>query len=1132
MSKIYNPTSYFFVDQTQLTTVVNPDNSIDQANLNNLATDAFGPVSSNPTAQFRTTSKVHSSNKTKVFAICDGRILIQPNAGNSSKVNLILKPNNPFSSLKIKYFVYRGVDMGDLIGNLLLQPKNTNDPDQPIFLQRIWDEYISFALSVNNPDGVNTPPDLFPSFLIGYDPDNQPQASLIDDYFYNSINPISSLGFELPECHIGDHIGNFTGTIGLDVVLDYGDSHLENQEELFKLDLAFARADEFKFDLTSLTDVTNNGVTISSAIRQQRLKEYSRQFLDAAAFWGSHVDCGTIKLYNNATSVNDYDNVFKLVLNKFLTANKVYVYITEKRGRSYNFYSENSSKTVSGFTATPGKCLTSGWPLIIADTPVSTVTPNSKYAAQISLQFNIDFKTPVDNRRVYFDVIAPSNDVKNYLLAQKPIAGTSGDTLPLSIKLQTHGTKFSSTFLIINSYLTQDPDINYYEDLWPANFTSNLKLPPAPADLSYWSTYDKNVLLNLSPKLNIGASMQTKVVIDTGSSGTTTKKRRLFISAIKGNSYHTSEFDKLNSDNLAAGISNSTSSMEDYSLILYKDKNLSVFKCQLTDDTGSGPSFTFNALCLIHLTDFEVKKRFFNLGITDEQYNSLFTGLPPFIDNVFFSLQEVLDSSNISVCVNKDYRKYNLGLRYEINDGTVVTNINSLNPIQIYTLDGYYFFSKDFSDYQNFYNEFAKASVEFRPLVADSHTTPPTVAYNGEFGFDWIRVGDNGELLYKDLIKGGYEAPTTIDSNSEFETPGEAFKALKERYEVIPTKILDSPYYVPYLKLFSESYVSGSSIINSSPASPTFADLRVFVRIDEAVGKLEFDYDKTLFNIDKDILSDTQVRPKSIGADKKIRIRCLKDFNENQQIRILAYPPGVTDKQYAKIAGMINVEKNSALYTKELKFVFVLVSTNRTLRPSGRTTGFVQNEEIAMFKNALSQCLINPDFETKFMSVESVHDFNRGGAYFDGIYIKAYASDIYTVLQQKFTNLYPQYQNSYMVFVFNEEAKESNGALLAGKAQPPIGTHSAIIYKGRKIFTLAHEVLHGLGLYHSHRDGEIQSPDQAFVFPAYNDNGSAGLDPTNDANEVTDNYMSYNPSSRTSTWHWQFKTVQSNVSKT
>ena len=144
MSNKYSPSSFFFVDNTNLTT----------ADTANSGTDAFGPISNGATppnyTKFRTTSKIRTTARTKVFAICKGRILILENKANpTTKVNLVLKPDTAtYAPLKIKYFVYRNVDRVDLLDGLLLKAKDTADPFQPVILQKLWDQFIQFTLSL------------------------------------------------------------------------------------------------------------------------------------------------------------------------------------------------------------------------------------------------------------------------------------------------------------------------------------------------------------------------------------------------------------------------------------------------------------------------------------------------------------------------------------------------------------------------------------------------------------------------------------------------------------------------------------------------------------------------------------------------------------------------------------------------------------------------------------------------------------------------------------------------------------------------------------------------------------------------------------------------------------------------
>ena len=65
--------------------------------------------------------------------------------------------------------------------------------------------------------------------------------------------------------------------------------------------------------------------------------------------------------------------------------------------------------------------------------------------------------------------------------------------------------------------------------------------------------------------------------------------------------------------------------------------------------------------------------------------------------------------------------------------------------------------------------------------------------------------------------------------------------------------------------------------------------------------------------------------------------------------------------------------------------------------------------------------------------------------------------------------------------------------------------------------TLTYEVLHGLGLSHTHADGHpIQEPDRKYTYQY----------------RTTDNIMKYNSSGiddRCNTWHWQWEILRRNI---
>jgi len=1084
MSNNYSPQSHFFVED------ININNALDS----NYELDAFGPVKNNLATQYRTTSIIRADSITKVFAICKGRILIQPTTDDDTKVNLILKPHAIYTPLKIKYFIYRGINKSDLIIEESLKPKDLNDANQPSFLRNIWDAYISLNLSSPN----SPQPTVLPPNIIGYYPLNQPPESLIETYFNKGYDNYYS--YELPVCREGDHIGNFTGQLGLDIVLDYGDYQIDSQNELFKLDLTYARKLSHSLDISALLTPT--------AVKEKRYKEYIHLFMDPAAFWGSHIECGNIKLFNNKSGIKTQSDIYTHILRKYQTRNNVYIYIRGERGKSYNYI--NSARKISfeiysnpSQPSIPNESYnTSDWPILIRE--FINTNGGSRYVRCV-MQYDIATATPLIDRHISIDICAPDNDVSSFPKEYKPKTTGIASTEPFDFKIYFNPTISCATFLIINCNLTQTlPQSKYYDNLWPFNIQPTIPKTSIGSNLS-WCTYDKSRMLRLSHTFDIGASIQNKVLFDQGKNiiNNTAKNRRLFIAAIKRSTNHELEYNQLNISDFLQGQKSTPTTSEEYSLLGYNDKDISIYQGVVTE--GNDQIFT---LSLVHDAQFEKRNSYFQLGITDDEYNKLLYGtvsvptsgslLPPDTGEVYIELRET--SGNVI----KDFKKFKVGLNYENSLGVYESTLDQNTPtpgndVFVYTVDGFYFFSKEFSDHQTFYQQFAKASVEFRTKISNN-------PYKGEFGFDWLRVGDNGDRAYEIIVEGGYERPSNGDLNTEFENPDEAYKALKSEYRSLPTQKVDTQYYVPYLNLFSQTF---SNTIVTSPKPPFEAELRVLVEINEALSKLEFDYDHLYFDIDKPILSDKSIRTKGDSIDKTIKITCKQDFSINKEIKILAYPLNSNNKKDAKVAGMVTLRRNGVLNRKTLNTVLIKVRTNI----SGVVEeGIFSNNEKDNLRISHYQALIHGRTEFETLDLLNDQNFKSGGLYIDSnMTINYLEPTLYTYLKSKLNVKY----NTYIkIFSFYVEATYNSGGVIAGRSEG-FGTDSVILYKSKNDLTACHEVFHSLGLHHSHRDGVIRFPEQKYIYPKY----------TSNVNTSTDNYMSYADIYRKSLWDWQLKII-------
>lgn len=434
------------------------------------------------------------------------------------------------------------------------------------------------------------------------------------------------------------------------------------------------------------------------------------------------------------------------------------------------------------------------------------------------------------------------------------------------------------------------------------------------------------------------------------------------------------------------------------------------------------------------------------------------------------------------------------------------------------------------------------AAVYFRPLNT----------WNGEFGFDWLREKDNGlapsnDPAYADIIEGGY-----LDGISDLTggATGTAYAKLKNQYQRLPvtnTGYAVTEYFAPYLTLFPKSFVD--TLPATLLVKPKYeAELKVLVAINGPIDRLEFEYDKNLLTVDKNILSDkTKTNSLVPSVDTSIKITCKKDLTSDKDIKIYCYPKNNMPRI---LAGKIRVLKNDAIARKKQKFVLVRIKTNIVGVGVGKTGSFSPSEKKRL-QEELYQCLITSELkigpildlsgDTKFRLTTDVHgtkiygDYiyqNTSGSnrYTDGN-INEDKSGIFNYVQSIFLRFNPQYRGYYTIFCFNENTFDSFYDPVSGSAAAVPGQVEDIRIKNVFLFngiqgatrgndTIAHEGLHGLGLQHTHNNNTpIREPERIFTF------ADGNYFPA----KSTDNIMSYGNKIKMSTWKWQWDIVRKNV---
>ncbi|WP_314773632.1 type VI secretion system Vgr family protein [Capnocytophaga sputigena] len=467
------------------------------------------------------------------------------------------------------------------------------------------------------------------------------------------------------------------------------------------------------------------------------------------------------------------------------------------------------------------------------------------------------------------------------------------------------------------------------------------------------------------------------------------------------------------------------------------------------------------------------------------------------------------------------------------------------------------------------------AVVYFRPLED----------WRGEFGFDWLREIDDAQTSFIDsnsqqftdenyytILKSGYGDGQHTDL-----TPNEAYEKLKEQYLRHPinkegmTNMNEDEYYVPYLTLFPKSYVD---TINPTPAvSPMYqATLRMLGEITEDIDRLEFGYDETLFELDKKVLSNKSKIEGLEFLQETITITCKEELDSDKEIRLYAYPkrPAVTsytDKKgtrpsadldqlvHRRLAGKIIVVKNDATVRKEEKFVLVKVQTN--IAQGEPEKGFFNPEEKKAFYNTLHQALIIPKVEEYggensevYLNLSADRRFHSGGKYVEREKLKTnfytnqqrqiVKSEFLKYVQEAFFNDPPEnrvrYAGYFTVFAFGVGNPDSGGET-AGEYEllNRVVIASAIkffknvaLYAGRGNNAFCHEALHGLGLYHTHREEKNTiNGREVDTEPIIKDSKKKYVY----KHKTTTNVMSYNQPRNYTTWRWQWSIINPNISE-
>ncbi len=719
----------------------------DMASLTQNASQAFGPVHDPADAnsrqnRFRTTSLFRSLSAVKAYAVVDSLVLLQRDPANNDTVNLVLQPLvQPVAGFTpVRYFIYRGLRLSDFLAGSSgadakkIRAKAGASP----FLTGVWTVF----------EGLNPGVTEMPSTVLGYDPDQQTGTDKLDALFFQVG------GAQLPVVLKGAELGSFhhnagNRDFGCEIVLEEGG---------YEPDLAFARLAEHVIDITGLPTATG-AQRFARTIRQEEILN----FMDPAAFYGLHLhEGGKVEVAGTANPLTGLD-VFDQVVSKFFTRHQLYFDVRSENGSSLNFYGNyddgNGNQVQVGpdpATLVPRSYATHGWPLLILDMSTPVATGESYNTVGLRLRIN-------DNERgvVYIDhgqLLTPASRGA-FVRGTELHSGTAPWTDQMGFRFPNTGPSGARPGvawvlrLVYGRLANPTPTVPVPASvLKTEHYTDNAFGPIDRAGrwagtpgILWFTTQDQRYVdaqsaLGWKQMVECGIAFQTA----------TTSRVLLYASLTASDTHDALEFVPLR------GITDGASSKNSFFAAPGLFANYLLEFDQIADGATTVRTFKL----LQHPTNGFPPSNVLLLGLERAQFDALQAMLANGISPDYLRNLKLVDKSSQVDANGKSFDRYRVGIQgLKTADGEFATEFPAVD-IQVYTVDGQFFFSKLFGDAEplptayarNFEEEKGAREIPARERrIAAVNLGAKTVTIAG---FDWRREVVPGNRIKIDKSTG------------------------------------------------------------------------------------------------------------------------------------------------------------------------------------------------------------------------------------------------------------------------------------------------------------------------------------------------------------------------------------------
>ncbi len=388
----------------------------------------------------------------------------------------------------------------------------------------------------------------------------------------------------------------------------------------------------------------------------------------------------------------------------------------------------------------------------------------------------------------------------------------------------------------------------------------------------------------------------------------------------------------------------------------------------------------------------------------------------------------------------------------------------------------------------------------------------PNDQWKGEFGFDWLRIGDTklfGDNTYETIVSKQYKdsAHTKLEKNGNvykgyFKKDPKQFKALKKKYNSfsLPWAITDSKgnktpedYLIPWMSIYKNQE----------------AKIKLIVDIQEKGDYLEFEKN-TNFVITPTTI-DISGKKGMLKPKGEITIKCISEFAKDETITVHACQKDAKGNITKIEAGKITVWANDTTKQKEKKVVFVQIKTPELIPLQGEKISNAKNEKDRIEKY-LKQALIKLHADSDIVDLDlSTHkdflNFIKNKKVSSKNTKNGSALDTF-LTKQLSASFAKKYDKHFKAFYFAEGGQGTKGAI-SGYSR--FGADFVVVFATANDQTAAHEFLYSMNLAHSFSNSEA-SKHAEFTY----------------AYKKTENLLDYthhvpgHRNDRCSLWYWQW----------